>query len=151
KCVEAICVLVGWDLGHAYVLRDNKRELVSTGIWCSRADLAEFKSFCERSGSYSFKPGIGLPGRVLQTGIPIWVDDVRTERNFPRAAEATECGLCSAIASPILIGTEVVGVFEFFVRTSLTVDEGLVDLLGQIGTQIGRALERDRAEKQLRQ
>ena len=50
---------------------------------------------------------------------------------------------------PVLIRREVVALFSFFVDESLAHDERVVDAMATVGAQLGRALERDRAERAL--
>ena len=50
---------------------------------------------------------------------------------------------------PVLIRREVVALFRFFVDEALAHDERVVDAMGTVGAQLGRALERDRAERAL--
>ena len=50
----------------------------------------------------------------------------------------------------MLIGHEVVAVLEFFASEALEPDEPLLDVMAHIGTQLGRVVERKRAEIALR-
>jgi signal transduction histidine kinase/CheY-like chemotaxis protein len=97
-----------------------------------------------------FASGVGLPGRVLASGRPTWIIDVTKDPNFPRATAATDIGIRASFGFPVLIGHEVVAVLEFFAREALEPNERLLDVMAHIGTQLGRVVERKRADIALR-
>src|SRR5205807_940824 len=92
--------------------------------------------------------GIGLPGRIWASGRPDWISDLTVDTNFPRRPFAMDAGLRSAFGFPILLGSEVSGVMEFFSREAHTPDQELLDLTNSIGNQIGQFVERKRAEEE---
>jgi diguanylate cyclase (GGDEF)-like protein/PAS domain S-box-containing protein len=145
--VQRICEHTGWPLGHVYV-REGDR-LTPTTIW-HPADRSRFEAFVSATMSASFDRGIGLPGRVLASGAPAWIVDAVVDPNFPRASAALAVGLRSALAFPVLVRTEVVGVLEFFTRDAVDPNERLLKLLAHAGTQLGRVVERRESEERLR-
>jgi PAS domain S-box-containing protein len=64
-----------------------------------------------------------------------------------RATEWATLGLRAGLAVPILAGTSVVGVLEFFSGEPFAADPELLDLLLSVGTQLGRVVERQRSEE----
>jgi signal transduction histidine kinase/CheY-like chemotaxis protein len=74
---------------------------------------------------------------------------VLEDANFPRAAAAESAGLRGAFGFPIRIGTEVLGIIEFFSREIRQPDEELLKVVTSLGGQIGQFKERTRAEKEL--
>ena len=64
-----------------------------------------------------------------------------------RAAEWLELGLRAGLAVPVMAGSTVVGVLEFFSDEPLAVDAELLELLLSVGTQLGRVVERQRSEE----
>ncbi|WOS66029.1 bifunctional diguanylate cyclase/phosphodiesterase [Sinorhizobium fredii] len=108
--------------------------------------MAEFVAATQRM---RFEHGRGLPGSVLDTGAAVWIRDVTQDPDFQRAAAAKACDLHAAFAFPVLAGDDVLAVMEFFYRSSLEPDEPLLAVMGQIGTQLGRVMERKRAEDKL--
>jgi len=54
-----------------------------------------------------------------------------------------------AVGFPILVGTEVVGVLEFFSADPKQPNQSLVHLMAHVGTQLGRVIERRRGEQTL--
>ena len=150
--VAQICEFTHWDVGQSYLTSGSgdDRHLQSTDLWHA-ADPARVANFRHVSERIRFSPGVGLPGRVLATGKPAWVLDVNDDDNFPRLRFAQLCGLKGASAFPVLSGQDVVAVLEFFVVDAREPDDALLDLLSQIGCQLGRVIERKRADDALRE
>lgn len=147
--VEAVCRHAGWQFGNVFTLApDGPRRFLPAGI--SYAESPErIASFVAVSQATEFAPGVGLPGRVLSTGRSHWIRDIVVDPGSPRAAAAGACGLHAAFAVPVLIGAEAVAAMEFFSRDRLDPDETLLNLVTQVGTQLGRVMERKRAEDKL--
>jgi signal transduction histidine kinase/DNA-binding response OmpR family regulator/PAS domain-containing protein len=149
--LDQVCAQSAWPIGHAYMLAEGRSEaLVSSRVW-HLDDAERFEAFRRASEASVFPSGIGLPGRVLQSGRPAWITDVTKDKKFPRASVAMEVGVKGAFAFPVLVGTEVVAVLEFFANRALEPQEALLDVAAQIGTQLGRVVERKRSEEQLRE
>jgi PAS domain-containing protein len=122
--------------------------LVPTDIW--HLDQPErFATFRKVTQETTFEPGVGLPGRVLVSGKSAWIVDVTKDPDFPRAKLAEEIGVRAGFAVPVLVGNRVEAVLEFFAATAVAPDEALMQALGNIGAQVGRAVERKRAEAEL--
>jgi PAS domain S-box-containing protein len=146
-CLERICTYHDWRMAHVGWLNDAGN-LVSSGIWYL-SDADRFAAFRDSTDAEVFTPGVGLPGRVLDSGATAWVPDVAADPNFPRREEARASGVRGGIACPVLVGTEIVGVLEFFADRVLEVDEALMKVLGHVGTLLGRVVERGRAREAL--
>ncbi len=144
-CIERICKFAGWPLGHLYLVAEKPDSgLVPTEIW-HVGDPGKFDVFQKITGDTPMQAGVGLPGRVLASGDPEWIIDVTKDPNFPRARLAENIGVKAGFAFPILIGREVVGVMEFFSTKAAEPDKEMLAIMAQIGTQLGRVLERKRA------
>jgi signal transduction histidine kinase len=102
------------------------------------------------SENVKLPPGVGLPGRVWLSKKPLWIRDVSIDSNFPRAVLASESGLKAALALPIIAGENVIAVIEFFMREPQSEDERLVKVISAVVAQLNLAIERKRAEDQLR-
>jgi two-component system sensor histidine kinase/response regulator len=136
-----------WPVGHLYLLSDDALDgrMLSTDIW-HIADARRFEAFRKLTEGTNFALGAGLPGRVAANGKPAWIIDLASDVNFPRAPAAKQVGLRSGFAFPVLSGTEVVAVLEFFSEAITEPNDGLLRIISQIGTQIGRVIERKRNE-----
>ena len=150
-CLDAICAHTGWPVGHVYVSTfEGAGELMPTGIW-HFDDPERFTTFREVTENTTFKLGVGLPGRVKASGKPVWIVDVTKDPNFPRESLAKEIGVKAGFAVPVLAGTDVVAVLEFFSPDAIEPDYSLLNVLNNIGEQVGRVVERKRAEDDLRE
>jgi len=145
--VEEICRHVGWPLGHV-LLRGPGDVLASAGIWHADDRFAAFRAASLRR---TFARGVGLPGRVLASGVPLWIMDVTRDENFPRATEAESLGLRAAFAFPVLSRRAVIAVLEFFSPDAVEPDLPLLEVMATVGTQLARVIERTRAEAALKQ
>jgi len=140
-----------WPVAHAYTLTKNstdKEVLTPTRLWYLE-DENRYDEFRRVTESTSFKYSEGLPGRVWKMGVPIWITDVTKDQNFPRARMIKNIGILSGCAFPILVRWNVVGVLEFFSPKRLEPDEALLDAMRDIGIQLGRIFERDKAAQKL--
>ncbi|MFQ5449287.1 MAG: ATP-binding protein [Nitrospinaceae bacterium] len=145
-CLKRICAHAGWPVGHLYLISDlSSKRLVPTRIWYLE-DADRFETFRRITEATPFNPGIGLPGRVFSSGKPNWIIDVTKDPNFPRAKLAENIGVKAGFAFPILVGEEIVGVMEFFSSQPVEPDGKMLAIMAQIGTQMGRVIERKQSE-----
>src|SRR6185436_9805339 len=147
RVLRAICESLGWDHGALWEIQPGAEFLKCVETW--HAPSLKLDNFDEVSKTVRFAPGIGLPGRVWQSGKPSWIEDVVEDPNFPRAKIARAEGLHGALGFPIVLGGEILGVIEFFSREIQEPDEALLEMLGTVGSQIGPFIERKRAEDEL--
>ena len=147
--VHRICTHTGWPVGHVYLaVAVGADRWAPTAIW--HLDRPEcYTVFQQVTQTVEFAAGEGMIGRVAALGNPEWNGDVSTDVTFRRQYAALEAGLKTGVAVPILIGHEVAGVLEFYAAETLEPHAALLDALTQIGTQLGRVVERERAAEQL--
>jgi PAS domain S-box-containing protein len=149
-CLAQVCAHTRWPVGHAYFApRDATGQLVPSSIWALQ-NSERFEAFRQVTERTPLAPGVGLPGRVFASGKPAWIMDVTKDSNFPRAKQAQDIGVRAGFGFPVLVGKEVVAVLEFFTPEAAAPDEALLEVMGHIGTQLGRVVERTRAEEALR-
>lgn len=143
KVIEA----TGWLLGSSWLPGSDGKHLVCGPVWFGDGEgLAEF---VDVSRSFTFLPGIGLPGRVWSSKQPIWIKDVTLDDNFPRASHARKAGLKAAMGFPIFINDEIVAVVDFSTSEGREKDERLVKLVSAVTSQLGSVLQRKKAEGRL--
>ena len=141
----------GWPIGHAYrTAEDDDQLLVPTGLW-HLVDLERFAPFVEATEATTFTPGQGIPGRVLESRKPWWIDDMTRGDNLPRAAAAKHVEVRSACGFPVLDGDRVAAVLEFFSENAEIPNHSLLEDMEHIGIQLGYMIERKRVASALRQ
>jgi PAS domain S-box-containing protein len=147
--VNRICETTQWNVGHVYRLVEDTGELVSKDIWYTGANNS-YEEFRIQTGNYRFKKGEGLPGMVYEQEAPVWIAELIQHPNFMRVELARNNQLVSGFGFPILVGKRVVGVLEFFSDKVVEPDDQLLEIMKNIGTQLGRVVERKQAEDALR-
>ena len=148
RILQAICESLNWSVGAIWRVDHEEKLLRCVETWHMSA--AQVKEFDRGTHSRTFSPGVGLPGRVWAQAQPAWIEDVTQDANFPRAKIAAREGLHAAFGFPILLGTEVLGVLEFFGPQIQQPDHRLLEMMSAIGSQIGQFIERKEAEEALR-
>jgi PAS domain S-box-containing protein len=140
QILEIIGQRLDWDLGAIWRADHGNHELRCVTLW--RAPGCSFSGFEEITRATTFAPGFGLPGRVWSSRKSAWITDLSRDANFPRWAAATQDGLQSGFAVPILVRGECLGVLEFFSREARPPDDELLEMMTNLGSQIGQFIER---------
>lgn len=99
KIIEVVCECLAWDVGELWLVDKQNGVLCLAESWHSPTiELPEFEAITRKT---TFAPGIGLPGRVWQSGKPVWVVDIAQDVSFPRAEVAVKEGLRGAFCFPV--------------------------------------------------
>ena len=138
-CLELVCSRMGWRAGKAVRLDGDHPGKAALWYADDPESLSGFRRAIDAAGRPS---AVDLLARIAETGKHAWFESLADD-----AAESA--GLRTVVVMPVLIRREVVALFCFFVDEALAHDERVVDAMGTVGAQLGRALERDRAERAL--
>jgi PAS domain S-box-containing protein len=149
--LDRICAYIGWPVGHVYLLPEAGPPALIPGPLWHLDPPEQFETFRQATEASHFLPGVGLPGQVLASSELVWINDVSQHPNFPRAKAAAATGLKAGFGFPIWAGEEIVAVLEFFSSAAAQPDGSFLEAVTQIGTQLGRVIERKRAEKRIRE
>ncbi len=144
QLIEAVAGALAWELGNLWQVDEEAGVLRYAGGWCSRASRCT--GIPGARPRVLFPPGVGIPGRVWQSGAPAWIPDVALDDNFPRAPFAAQAGLHAAFGFPITLGEQILGVVEFFSPRIREPDRPLLETVAAVGRQIGQFLERKLVE-----
>ena len=143
--LQAVCESLDWEVSGLWRI-DHQTEAIRCIDICHATSRAT-PEFDRLTRSSAFKKGLGLPGRIWELGKPVWINNLLADDNFPRAGVAAREGLRCAFGFPILLGTQVWGVIEFFSPEIREPDEELLQLVAGLGRQIGQFTQRKRAEE----
>lgn len=144
KILQALCESLEWDVGALWTVEEEADMLRCSEIWHRPSvEIPEFKALT-RQTALSF--GAGLPGSVYTAKTPLWITNVVSDSNFPRAAVAAKEGLHGAFGFPVMAGKNILGVIEFFSHEIQPADDDLLKLMTSVGDQIGQFIKRKRSE-----
>ena len=150
KVLKTIGDMLSWKAGAVWLPDREKKELHCYEFWhAANLRAGEFEKLTK---TITFGPGTGLPGRVWKTDSAVWILDVTQDQNLPRAKAAETCGLKSAFAYPIRLGSgEFYGVIEFFNNMQEAPDNELIKTMSTIASQISQFLAKERYRNDLAQ
>ncbi|MHC5112034.1 MAG: response regulator [Planctomycetota bacterium] len=149
--LKSICLFLDWPVGHVFVTEeDDDQTIAPTAIWHMQ-DEQRYEVFRVVTKGMSFKPEMGLVGRAFSYRRPVWENRISEKVDFLRAPAAEVVGLTTAVACPIFVGKEVTAVVELYTDEDVEADPTMLELFENVGTQLGRVVERHRAAKRLRE
>ncbi len=148
SAIRAICESEGWECGRYFRWEEKAGVLRFIDAWGIPDPTIE--RYIEQSRDLSYTPGLGLVGKVWQSGLPIWVADVSRDARVAQAALARDPGIRGAFAFPVVSESVTIGVLAFSSREIREPDERLVEAIRMIGRQIGQLVRRKQAEEELR-
>jgi signal transduction histidine kinase/integral membrane sensor domain MASE1/CheY-like chemotaxis protein len=149
KVIQVLCERAGWDLGAVWNMDRVDNELGHVDVW--HRPSIQTPRFESATKGGKLASGTGLPGRVWSTGKASWISDVTVDANFRRASLASEDGLHGAFAFPIKLGDKILGVIECFSREVREPDDNFLQMVADIGGQLGQFIDRKRADELLGQ
>jgi PAS domain S-box-containing protein len=147
--LQEVCEKTGWVLGESWFPDRNDQQL-EPGPAYARPD-SSLEAFVEASRAMFFERGVGLPGRVWQSGEAVWVPDAISCDFFCRRAAARAVGLRAAAGIPVLAGDQVAAVLAFFQQEPGAEDPKLVRLVTTAAAQLGALVKRKRIEQAFRE
>src|SRR5262249_23691344 len=112
--------------------------------WHAQGARPPVTAFAAETPGIGFAPGQGLPGRVWAFRRTAWVAEVARERNMPRAAEALRAGLMTAVAFPLALADEGLGVIEFYSSDQREPNAEVAAMFASVGGQVAQYLSHRR-------
>ncbi len=146
KLLDAFCNNVGCSVGALWTVEPRWNLLRCTHVYRTSGPPGQYETV---SRQRTFVKGVGLPGRVWASQEPAWIEDVSTDKNFPRGPALASEGLRTGFAFPVVSAEGVQGIMEFFSNGLLPQSPDLTSAFHEIGTQIGIFIERKRADEAL--
>ncbi|MCA9477442.1 MAG: GAF domain-containing protein, partial [Nitrospira sp.] len=98
---------------------------------------------------WTLAPDVGLAGQVWEIRKPVWIKDLADYPKDPRHQVALNVGLHAGFAIPVCLSGNTRAVLEFFSPFPEEVDDTLLQMLSNIGFQIGQFIEREHKERRL--
>jgi DNA-binding CsgD family transcriptional regulator len=142
--LRKMATALDFPTGAMWTWDEREGELVCRAVW-SRPDF-DAPDWEASTKALRFLPGEGLPGRAWTTLQPVFSPDVSTDPRFRRPEEASALGIMSALLFPAIGPNGPVAVLAFFSYERRGPSERLMRTLSGIGTELGRFLDRRRAQ-----
>jgi len=141
--LQRLCEELGWRTSQLWI-RDREDDVLRLqDFWHAPSLEAE----ANVSNSVTTHPETDLPTQVLVAGKPVWIVDLVSSNSDAGPARALADGLHGAFGFPILNGSHVTGVVNFYGGVLAEPGEDLLAMVKELGGQLGRFIERRRAER----
>jgi PAS domain S-box-containing protein len=147
KILEAMCECLGWDSGSLWRIDRDAGVLRHAERWNAPSVVGQQLDAAIASSTY--RRGSGILGRVWASRAPIFIPDMAQDPEVRYPAAAARQGLRAALALPILLGSEVLGVMGFLSRNIWRPDQNLLDVMATLCSQIGQFTKRTAAVDEL--
>ena len=146
--LEGLCRSLDWELAEYWEVDAARETMHFVTSW--KRPGRDTTVFEATAAGQVYRRGEGLAGSVWEKGAPIAMTDLTGETS-PRVAAAIAAGLHGVIGFPVRSGRRVVGMISLHTWAPRELDDGLVAVMTDIGSQIGEFVERKRAEVALQE
>jgi len=143
--IRAVCETEGWECGRYFSADAKAGVLRLSAAWGVQDEAVQ--RFIEGSRGLAYRAGEGLSGRVWQSGTPLWIADASADGRSANVGLARASGMRCAFIFPVIAGGKTIGVLGFNSRDVRQPEEGLLQAIGVIGSQIGQFVQRKEAEE----
>ena len=147
KILKAICDTMEWKVGILWRMDYQRQALGAAAIW--PLDSPQAQAMSSPTSDWALTPDVGLAGQVWDIRKAIWIKDLADYPKDPRTQVALEVGLHAGFGIPICLAGNTRAVLEFFSPFPEEADETLLQMLSNIGFQIGQFIEREHKERRL--
>src|SRR5437867_3616025 len=138
--IRTVCEAQDWECGRFFRVDDEAGALRFAEAWSKPGP--QFDRYIEHSRKVAYIPGVGLAGKVWQSGEPMWVADITRDARVWQQAIAVEAGMHGAFVFPVNSGGKTIGVLAFNSTEIREPDEHLMQAIHVIGAQIGQFVQR---------
>ena len=141
--LEGLCRTLDWELAEYWEVDGPREAMHFVTSW--KRPGRDTTAFEATAANQTYRRGEGLAGRVWEAGAPIAMPDLAGDPT-PRSAAAVASGLHGIVGFPVRSGRRVVGMISLHTWAARGLDDGLVAVMNDVGSQIGEFVERKRAE-----
>jgi|GEM_PF-1239545 len=149
RAVDLICRALDFPLGHVFAPSGDAPDTITTTRLWSVRDQTSYAVFRAATEEIPFSTRLGGVDRAMADGAPVWLEDVGHRSDFVRADAARRSGIRTAVFVPVLVQHEVAAILELFSPEDRKKSAARMEFLKEVGTLLGRAVERMRAEARI--
>jgi diguanylate cyclase (GGDEF)-like protein/PAS domain S-box-containing protein len=141
--LEGLCKALDWELAEYWEVDGPREAMHFVSSW--KRPGRDTSAYEATAPGASYRRGEGLAGRVWEAAAPVSVTDVSAD-GAVRSEAAVAAGLQGIAGFPVRSGRRVVGMISLLTWAPRELDEGLLAVMNDVGSQIGEFVERKRAE-----
>ncbi len=138
KILHEIAEALGWGLGILWRVDTEAQVMVCEEVWTSPPLHSE--KFIAKVKESRLPLDAGLPGKVWNSGQPVWVEDY-ADPDLPPTPQAREKAR-GAVCVPIKVKGRVFGAMEFLGHDQQRPDASIEEMMVIIGHLVGLFMER---------
>jgi two-component system cell cycle sensor histidine kinase/response regulator CckA len=142
--IRAVCETQNWDRGR-FLRVDDAAGVLRLGEFWSVPDPA-IQGIIAASQGMTYGPGVGMSGKVWQSGQPLWIADITKDARAHTAIFKAESGVRGALVFPVMTAEKTIGVFAFDSHEIREPDPQLLAAVRTIGSRVGAFLQRNRVK-----
>jgi PAS domain S-box-containing protein len=148
-CLRQVCDYFHWVFGHAHMFSERiPGARVPLDVW----------HFGLHERANSIKATIAAKrlifqeewySRILATRRAALVVDLETEPELLANLEVRNLGLSSALAAPIVVGSEVAGICQYFSDEPINRERLFQDIMANLAARLGQIIEQKQAQERV--
>jgi len=146
--IDRLCERTGWAIGHAWRVDGTRRHLLPLDSWHVLDPRSE--PFVVETMAARPVVGAGFVGRVASEKRILWWSRLVDRREFQRAPVASRVGIRTGFAFPVVGAHETLAVLEFFAYENRDPNPAFLEVMEDLGVQLGHVLEGRRADEKFR-
>ncbi|MBE0613136.1 MAG: PAS domain S-box protein [Burkholderiales bacterium] len=131
--IRNICETQKWDCGRYLRVDDAAGVLRLVESWGTQDAAAQ--GFLAAARDFTYGPGVGMSGKVWQSGQPLWISDVTKDARAMSAILKDQSQVRGAFAFPVKVEGKTIGVFAF---NSRAISEPHAQFLSTVQAICGR-------------
>jgi len=145
--LRAVCETEDWEYGRCWLVDEAAGVLRCNAAW--HLPDSRVAPYMVNSAARPHGHGEGLPGRVWDSGEPLWVKDLAQGPDQPVVRPDCRLSLHGACLIPLRSRERVLGVMSFVSRHVREPDPKLLATLQAIGSQLAQFLQRKQREDEI--
>jgi sigma-B regulation protein RsbU (phosphoserine phosphatase) len=147
KIIQAVCGLLGWDLGEFWLFEQKNEVLNLLAVW--HLKRKELEDFCRAAQELLTRDEEGkIIGDLWDINKPISVNFLE-KNSSERWNLARSYGLNYIVVIPIISGQEKLGVMTFFRKSIQSCMDEEIQNIDSISSEIAQFIKRKQAEEKL--
>ena len=141
--IRAICQTQNWECGR-FLRADDAAGILRLVEYWSVPDAA-IQGFLAASREFTYGPGVGMSGKVWQSGQALWIPDVTKDARALTMVFKAQSGIRGAFVFPVKAEGKTLDVFAFHSHELAEPDVKLLAAVREIGDRVGGFLQRRNA------